>query len=297
MPFFDRHWGLRAWGATLAALAAFIFPVRYLQVAAIWDARRGWDLTPDVIFAVASALAFALAAVLLARSVAPSRKRREFRQAVLDGRETVRKGKPEHTPPGDPPLIVVQRIRAFDRGFGCFAALLTIVDVPISILLALWTIEVLLGASAAQLGITGGRAFMFFIVDLVMPFALWGFGTWARDVVARSPKYTADAEGLTWRSRWGRARTVRWDDARLLELTTYRRPEPYGSSVERRFLLYGHDTVIRIDETSGFYRDSLRLVDLIERRTGLDAINLSKPAGIKFARVLARRSGRRDDLE
>lgn len=41
MPFFDQHWRLRTWGAALAALAAVLFPVRYLQVAAVWDARRG----------------------------------------------------------------------------------------------------------------------------------------------------------------------------------------------------------------------------------------------------------------
>lgn len=302
MPFFDHHWRLRAWLAGFAALAAVLFPVRYLQIAAIWDARWGWDLIPDVIFAVAAALALALAAVLLARSVAPARDRLAFRRAVLEGRETPPKERPEPAPVGEPPLVVAQRISVFDRGFGCFAALVAVVSVLTIVFATVWTVELLLGASAAQLGITGGRAFMFFILELVMPFGLWAFGTWARDVVACSPTYTAGAEGVTRRSRWGRSRTVRWEDARLLELTRYRRPEVYGSSTEPRYLLYGRDTDIWIDAAPGFYRDVLRLVDLIERRTGLEAINLRKPwppgqAGIKIARFLARGSGKHHGLD
>lgn len=302
MPFFDQHWRLRAWTAALAALAAVLFPVRYLQVAAIWDARLGWDLTPDVIFAVLSALALALVAVLLARSVAPSHERAQLRLAYIEGRESVPREQPEPAPPGEPPLVVVQRIGVFDRGVGCFAALLVAIDVLLLFVIALWAVELLLGASAAQLGIRGARAFVIFIAVLFIPIALWAFGTRARDAVARSPKYTADADRLTLRSRWGRSRTVRWDDARLLEITTYRWPAMHGISTRLRYVLYGRGTFIRIDSAPGFYGDCVRLTDLIEQRTGLEVIDLgkprsSKPAGIRAARLLARRSGRHHDLD
>src|SRR5215472_7491422 len=150
MPFFDRHWQLRRVGAVLAAVP---LSVRYLQVAAIWDAHFGWDLTPDVIFALCSATALAATAILLARSIAPARDRHEYRRAVIEGREWPPKEKAEHAPRGEPPLVVVQRISLFDRGFGCFAALMTIVDIVIAAIMIVWMVRLLLGASAAQIGI------------------------------------------------------------------------------------------------------------------------------------------------
>lgn len=299
MPFFDQHWRLRAWGAALAALAAVLLPVRYLQVAAIWDAHRGWDLTPDVIFAVLSALILALAAELLARSVGPARRRQEFRRAIIEGRETPPREQPEPAAHGEPPLVVVLRIDIPDRMLGGMSVLLLPGVVLASIVVVPWMVELLLGASAAQLGFTGGRAFLIVIVALFMPFAFWLFGTWVSNIAARSPRYTADASGLAWRSRWGRTRTVRWDDARLLELTTHRRPEAFSVPVPR-FLLYGHGIIIRIDVEPGFYRDTSRLIDLIQRRTGLALINLGKPwppepAGAKIARLFARMPRQHDD--
>jgi hypothetical protein len=46
MPFFDHHWQLRWLGAGLAAVAAVLSPLRYLQVAAVWDHLCGWDMQP-----------------------------------------------------------------------------------------------------------------------------------------------------------------------------------------------------------------------------------------------------------
>lgn len=300
MPFFDQHWRLRAWGTVLAALAAVLFPVRYLQVAAAWDVRRGWDLAPDVIFAACCAIALAVIAILLARSIVPARARLVFRRAIIERRESVPRQQPEPAPSGEPPLVAVQRISIFDRGFGCFAVLLTIGDVVLIALLTARTIEMLLGISPLKLGIVSDRAFLFVITAVFMFFGLWPFGMWARAAVARSPKYTADAEGLTWRSRWGRSRTVRWDDARLLELNTYRWPEMHGISTRLRYVLYSCSTFIRIDSAPGFYTDCVRLTDLIEQRTGLEVIDLGKPrspepAGVRLARLFARAPRQHDD--
>ena len=85
MPFYDQHWRLRWLGAVLAGLAAVLFPLRYLQVAAVWDQLHGWDMQPDYIFAACSILVLTVVAFLLARGASRARDRMQWRTDVLSG--------------------------------------------------------------------------------------------------------------------------------------------------------------------------------------------------------------------
>lgn len=95
MPFFERHWQLRWLGAGLAAVAAVLLPLCYLQVAVVWDHQHGWDMLPDILFAAAAVAVLLGLAFLLWWSAGRARARMDWRrQQVAAGIH--RSGTPRH---------------------------------------------------------------------------------------------------------------------------------------------------------------------------------------------------------
>lgn len=256
MPFFDQHWRLRWLGAGLAGVVAVLLPLRYLQVAAVWDRLRGWSMWPDALFAGCTAVVLLGVAYFLARSARRAQERMRWRMPLLAGVNPTRHRPLQSTLSAHPtarPVTVVQRIDIADRIIGWMFLPLFIVCAPVTVVVLALAFEVLINPVAAFHGATG-RAFYILLAPPAMTLSLWVFGTLASDALVPSPRFEIDQFGITWLRPRGRSVTIRWQDARLLELAAYFRVE--GKRIERkaRYLLYGlngNNAVIRIDSGRG----------------------------------------------
>lgn len=279
MPFFDKHWRLRWVGVVVSASFAVLLPVRYLQVAAVWNRLRGLDMAPDLIFAGSALIVLALGAYLLARSAAPARERLQFRLDVIRGVEPPPKahlGSHEHdvSAPHAGPLIFTKRIGPFDRIFSGTFAVGFVASIGFSGLFVMFAVTILINPDDRSLHSFSSHAFLSLLAAVIMLWGIWLFGKLARDLFARSPTYTADDLGVSWHPRYGSTRTMRWQDARLFEASSYHMPEGNMLLRENRCLLYSQDSVIRIDSEPGFYRQESMLLDAIQRHTGLQPVRL-----------------------
>lgn len=88
-------------------------------------------------------------------------------------------------------------------------------------------------------------------------------------------RLTASLEGIEWAPVLGRTRAMRWDEARLLEVSRYADGTTRtGSRVERRrYTLYGATTTLWWNDLGAVYDkpsgDGARLLALVRARTGL----------------------------
>ncbi|HEU5438334.1 MAG TPA: hypothetical protein VFU88_03505 [Ktedonobacterales bacterium] len=282
MPFFDKHWRLRWVGAVVSASFAVFLPIRYLQVAVVWNRLRGLDMTPDLIFAASALVMLAVCAYLLARGAAPARDRLRFRLDVINGVEPPPKARRSTRPvlfraPRTGRLVVTQRIGPFDHIFSSLFAVMFVASIGFSGLFVLFAVTILTNPGDQSLHSFSSHAFLSLLAATLMLWGIWLFGKLARDLFARSPTYTADDLGVSWHPRYGDSRTMRWQDARLLELTFYLAPEGRTIDHRKRYLLYSLDSVIRIDSEPGFYRQESMLLDAIQRHTGLQPVRLMPP--------------------
>jgi hypothetical protein len=284
MPFFDRNWQLRRVGAGLVAVTAVLLPLRYLQVAAVWDHQRGWDMLPDIVFAISAVIVLLGIAILLWWSAGRARARMEWRMEQLTaGIHPVRHTASRHrvaapTAPGED-ITIVQRVGIGDRLLGWMFVPIFIVTVLVTPVVLAVGVQVLANPAVSSGSGYTGRAFASLLGVPFFAVGLWLFGTFASDAWATSPHFELDQFGITQRRRRGRSMTIHWPEARLLEAVTYFQPE--GRSIKRRvsYLLYGDDRVMRIKLRHSYAsrRGERQLLESIEQHTGLVPRALFQP--------------------
>ncbi|WIG61713.1 MAG: hypothetical protein OJF49_004461 [Ktedonobacterales bacterium] len=294
MPYFDRHWGWRWLGAALTGISAVVLPLRFLQIVLPEDQRSNTNPQADWLFALGMVIALAATAFWLARGARLARERVEWRMDVLDGREDApHTGEGSRGRPGAEPIFLVERITRFDRVNGCFWLVMTVVGgipIVIFVLIAFVSAYITPGHAAFHLFHLSLAMFTFFAATMFFGMLLIGYQ--ARDAISRSPRIVADDMNITWTSRWGRTQQMRWEDARLFEISF--RKEPDGRSITRfrRYTLFSRDAAIRWDDRVGNYRTIVPFLDIVERRTGLEPCALDQRSENKVLRWIQDRDRR-----
>ncbi len=284
MLFFDRFWGFRALAATLAAMSAIAFPLRYLALALPLDRQLGMSTNTDMLVAAGGAIALAAIALVLARGAALASARVERRRDIIDGHGATRHGidaghRTHASRHSSHPMVFIWRITVFDRAFAVFTLLLGIPTLVLTVLL--------FAAVVVDLSIGNAHTFRMLhsAISAILVFlpcgalTSWVFWSWTLQGLGKSLRISVDAEGINLRPRWGPERRIRWEDMRLLEISTYWQPE--GRTLEKRkcFRLYSWDSAIRWpdDSASGAtYIQRAQLLDMIEARTRLVPRDLSQ---------------------
>jgi hypothetical protein len=281
MPYFDQHWQLRWLGVGVVAVAAVLFPLWYLHVAAVWDHLRGWDMLPDDLFAVGTTIVLVGVAFLFRRSARRAQARLQWRMERLAAsvhRRRASRGTSSDPPAPEESVSIVLRIGIGSRAFAWLIGVPFFIAFALGDLLVLGlVVGVLINPGAFQ-GETV-RVFLFLILVPPIVLSLWVSESFASDAWTRSPRFELDQYGITWKRVRGRSVTIRWQEARLLEEAARYRPE--GRQIQRRvyYLLYGtDDTVIRIDTTRWYSREARQLLALISKHTGLVPRSLDQPS-------------------
>jgi hypothetical protein len=298
MPFFDRFWWLRPLGALLAA----VFGLLVLARLAVPDIAAG-RLSSDTWIALALGVGFLAVAVLLAMSIAPARDRTERRERTLAGDpNAMPRAHPPHVEPSSrvsrvrrplprPPRVLPGRLAVFwragwfERLYAGFIVFVGLVCLAASgVVLVPFARFLLTGEPRSVLRVTLA-AFALLIVAFC-PFSLYLLYWAVPALLGRRPGVEVTRDGIATRQLWGRQQTVRWDEARLLEISAPRR---FGlMAPHRTFRLYGSRSVaVWRDELRPFsdyrldlfepdrpYRFQVRermdaLLDLVMKRSGL----------------------------
>lgn len=274
MPFFDQYWQIRWLGAGLAAVGAVLLPLRYLQVAAVWDHLQGLDMRPDIVFAGATAVTLLGVAFIVARSARRARARQQWRIELLTAgvhptRHLVLPGTTPDPRPSKECVITIQRVGRVDRVLGWMFVPFFLGGILATTFLLPTTVDILINPAASGLVGDSTPAFAYLLAVPLMAAGLWPIGTWASGAWASPPRFELDEFGITQLYSSGECLTIRWQDARLLEKAAYRRPEGRVSARVVYYLLYGDDTVMRIDPKRTYSSEVRHLLALIQEHTGL----------------------------
>jgi hypothetical protein len=284
MPYFDRHWQLRWLGAGLAAVAAVLLPLRYLQVATSYDHLHGWDMRPDIAFAVVSCPTLLGVALLLARSARRARARLQWRleMAHASVHPSQRRASPSMVSDPTAPknsVITVQRVGILDRVVGWMMAPIFLASGLVTVLVFALGVQFLINPTAQAFARASTPAFVYLLFVPVMAFAVWLEGTVASDAWASPPRFELDELGISRIPRGSERLTIRWQDARFLEAVMRYRPEGRSISRQDYYLLYGSDSVMRIDPKRSYSREAPQLLALIKEHTGLVPHQFDQPSG------------------
>jgi hypothetical protein len=265
MPFYDRHWWLRLVGGVFAVLFGLLVLARLVLPTLVY-ARVMYDTW----VAITLGMGQILVAMLLALSTGPARDRMRRRVRALggdldampparlpriegDGR-VGRVRRPLPRPPRQPDweplarLAVYWRAPWFDRVYSGFLVLIALIGLVISIsVLAPFARFLLTGEPRSVLDVSITAIALLLV--LFLPVSLYLLYWAVPALVGRRPGVEVTPEGISTRQLWGRQRTVRWDEARLLEISAPRR---FGlMKPHRTFRFYGARSV-------AVWRDELR---------------------------------------
>ncbi|MGZ3664935.1 MAG: hypothetical protein ACXVDA_10680 [Ktedonobacterales bacterium] len=291
MPLLDRHWWLRV----LFACGASTVAVAYV----VWCVRTALSIPPDspldpspgvIIFVIVIPLNLFLTARYTIRIAQPSRGRARF--AGIRGNPEVLPASlivphPERASNvSAEPLVIAWRPFTFRR----------IETAPLWAILILGLLLLLLITFFASVGeaMTSYHTFpeiflhtmlsALLITLLCIAFLLaacgvaaifsgvWSIGI-ATPIIAffgRPFDVAADSEGITAHDLWGRTHHVRWDDARLLEVSIV--PPVLGQY--RVFTLYGCDSYVRWRDDTGSGVKARTRLDGITREEGSRRLGL-----------------------
>lgn len=251
MPFFDRYWWLRLLGAMLLVMFAALSFVR-LIVPEIVSSHQLIQVVVAVVVVGGLLVALPLAgAGLLARSAAPARERMDLRLRALAGEQEViprahldsltrgSSGAPPSARDKGGKISVRWHTDLADRIFSVFFILVGVVGALIAVaILAAFATFLVTGHEA---GIVQPGLLMLILLALLLVEALYFLYWSVPALLGERPGVEATREGVTATSLWGWQQTVRWEDARLLEVRTLPRWGP--SKATREFRLYGSQSV------------------------------------------------------
>lgn len=290
MPYFDHHWWLRAAAAAVAFLVSCAFPWRYLDVELPLDTRFGVPAGPDRVFAMALGGALLVSSGLLAYGSVRARDRFRGRIAALTGDiRPMPLARPSPERDVEPsasyePLVIVVRADTFDRFVVAPFWLLLFTPAMAACALLLVGICAALATGNTHLLVSFFQnrrdtlpspvgsmfAIMLFVAGFGILMLRWSwrqlFGTYT---------LTASDEGLRKETARGHTQLVRWNDARLFEVATFRRFQPsMGDTLRVRtcFRLYGREAAVCWDVDAPTWRPRVKLGDLpsiVQARTHL----------------------------
>jgi hypothetical protein len=251
MPFFDRFWGLRLVGAAaLSAIAAWMIfsltPESYRLEEELNEPHNLGYVGYGI-----GALCLLLA-VGLGFSAYYAQRRKWMRGRALKGEaELMLLAKvtpdPAKAPDLTTPLEVMWRVtrkwRRTARWFVVFAVFIMIVYRAVEIFLALnpspdsydsafisWPVVITNQQFSTYFLPILQMAPTALIIVFLLPAAL-----------ARPTGVVLNADGILWRTEWGRRRFVRWEDTRLFEAGVRRLSD-------RRYIVYGKRSYVRIED-------------------------------------------------
>jgi hypothetical protein len=282
MPLFDTHWRLRWLGAGLAAVTAVLLPLRYLQAAAIYDHLHGWNMRPDIVFAIVSGSTLLGVTFLLARSTRRARARLQWRVERLNAGVHPTRRRASAGMVSDPAVpqesvITVQRIGIADRVLGWMFVPLFIVSVLVGGFFLAFGVEFIINPTAQAFVGATTPAFAYLLIAPLMAVGLWAEGTVASDAWASPPRFELDEFGITCIPRGSERLTIRWQDARFLEAVVRYRPQGRSIAREVYYLLYGNGTVMCLDPKRSYSREAMQLLALIKKHTGLVPRQFDQP--------------------
>lgn len=257
----NRAWQVRAGVAILAGLGVIVAPVWYLRAALPDDAFFRTATYPDIIFAVLLACMLAITTVWQGLAARREREYARLRAAAIAGESTALPRASLtydwYKPPAQQgvPLVVVWHADLFNRLlFGPFALLLFGLGFPLFVLLLMSVIvDLTIGdhqhmaqfythaspGSGSELPIMLGVAI--FMIPFAFVAARYGWRLMFQRITIE-----ANDEGLRWSGRWGRERLIRWQDARLYEVSQFHRFD-LGSHTRKtinRYCLYSAGAAI-----------------------------------------------------
>ncbi len=289
MPILDRHWWLRV----LLACGASAIALAYV----VWCVRTGLSIPPDSPYSPGlGVLFFALLILMLLFHLAhyavvsalPAR-RRALLAAIREEGDMAPVSlivpHPERAPDvAAEPLIVAWRPLTFRRsetaplwavlvlGLGLLLLLIFFQSLAYAIASYHSFPEIFLHTALSAILIT--LLIIAFLVILVFIISVWPVVTFsgvASPIIAFFAKpfdVMADVEGVTAHNSRGREHRVRWDDARLLEVTIA--PPVLGGY--RVFTLYGRDSYARWRDDTGADVQSPLPLDGITREEGVERL-------------------------
>ncbi len=267
VPLFDRFWWLRR----LAAIAAAIFGLLvFLRLVAPGNAQpSALASTSDLWLALALSVAPLIIAVPLWVSAGPARNRKLRRERALtgdpdamprarlprieSGGQVGRVRRPQPRPPRRLPWAPAERLAVhwragrFDRIYAGFLTLSMLVGLLASLaILGPFVRFLVTGDPRSELGLPLAAI----VLGIVLLLGSLYFLYWAIPaLLGRRPGVEVTPDGISTRQLWGRRQAVRWEDARLLEVTAPRR---FGlKAPHRTFRLYSARSV-------AVWRDELR---------------------------------------
>lgn len=273
MPFFDRFWWLRAIGALLVGAAEAW--VLWAIITSVTDLRVVF--TQSALPVTIIVLVLAGTALTLAVGAARGRDRTARRRAAIGGnqdavpRSHIKIASDSAADLGTAPLIVTWPLGRLDH--------------PLIARIRVWAgvVGIILGTTLTAFVFTpwfyiwfDTLAYKALIVlfAVLAPFA----GTLRRTLVQTygSPRrLTLNAEGILWEPILGLQQFIRWHDARLLEVSSYKARAGWtgGEMAGRRYTLYTPDLAIWWNDFGWRYRapagDLAVLLAAISSRTGL----------------------------
>lgn len=297
MPFLDRHW----WVRVLLACGASAVAVVYV----VWCVRTGLSIPLDSPFLFGpAALVFAVVIPLLSFPIAryavvtalPSRRR--LRLAAIRGdREAVPASlivpHPERAADvAVEPLVIAWQPFTFRRSDSTLARVVLVLGLGLLLLVTFFASlgsamtssdtfpEIFLHTTLSAI-LMSLLVIVVLLVIIVISAIFFGFAAPVVAFFGRPFDVMADVEGITVHDLWGRTHSVRWGDARLLEVSL----APPVLGAYRVFTLYGQDSYARWrDDTDTSEHIAIRLdgitheegskrlhslLDLIAARTGL----------------------------
>ncbi len=274
MPFFDRFWWLRAIGALLAGAAeAWVLWTIFASVTDLRVVSTQSALPVAVIVLVLAGTTLALAV-----GAARGRDRTARRWAAIDGnQDAVPRSHIKIASDAAPDLATTPLIVSWPLGR---------LDHPLIVRIRVWAgiVGIALGTTLIAFIFTpwfdawlNTLAFRILVVVLLMvlsPFA----GTWRRTLAQTygSPRrMTLNAEGILWEPILGLQQFIRWHDARLLEVSSYKTRAGWtGLEMEKcRYTLYTPGLAVWWNDFGRRYRapsaDLAVLLATVTARTGL----------------------------
>jgi len=274
MPAADRAWRRGVMWAVIFALAAIVLPVRSLQIALRLDSLRGVPAWPDWLLALGLAGALAGIAGLFARGAALRRERWLWRlarlaapppAAYLHGERADLEIEPPYTFDAEwrPLWLLMPLTLVFVAGMAfVLACIFCAVYWGLTIAVPLVNPDVVYRPLLRM------RFFYLYLVMPILPLGVVWFTALSMIGYPSAPKLIVDEHSITRISSLGWRRTIRWEDARLLECSFGNDKRPDLASY-RNWALSTQTTVITWDNDLVEISQRRALARLIYERTGL----------------------------
>jgi hypothetical protein len=284
MQLADRAWRRGVVWAVIYALAALALLARSLQIALRLDSLRGAPAWPDWLLALVLALALAGAAGLFARSATLRRERWLWRQAKIaeDSQRGLSVPSYDQAPQEETvalPLTLTAEwrplwLRILLSPFFVVGMALALGCALCAVYWGLLIVVLLAHPEFVYHPALQMRFFYYYALIPVFPFGVILFGAFGMVGFPWAPKLIVDEEGMTRISSLGRRRSIRWEDARLLECSAGDRQSDLGDY--RHWTLSSARTTITWDSNLARSSERLKLAKLIHERAGLTPYELEQ---------------------